>query len=158
MHIGRRDVGCRRPGQQVLGPFGRIECGGKLRQFGWRRFGRLRQEIGFLDLETSRRMDAPGSENVVGIRETDVSAFVIGEVEVVPAKWRLDLIWHAYQRRALNVQADTGMQLRRNNRPVKKAFNTNCRWCGLSESCPGRPDGDCEGSRECDPSCESLHN
>ena len=81
--------------------------------------------MGLLDLETARWVDVPRAEQVIGVREPDVSPFVIGKVEVVRSERIFDPVWDMYERRALDVLSDARVQFGPNDRHIEQPFNVH---------------------------------
>ena len=89
----------------------------------WRNLRRFGQELRLFELQAARRMDRPGPREMIGVGEPDVATLVIGEIEVVVAEPAFDPVGHADRGRALNVRADAGMQVGRDDRPVDQSLH-----------------------------------
>jgi len=84
--------------------------------------GRLRQKARLLELQTAGWVNPPRSQQAICIGEPDVAALVVGEIEVVVAEPALDPVRGPDHRRTLNIHADAGMQIARNDGPVEKSL------------------------------------
>jgi hypothetical protein len=82
--------------------------------------GRFGQKARLLQPQTTRDMNTPRPCHLIGVGEPDVAALVIGEVEVVLAEPAGDPIGNPDRRRSLDVDADTRVQLRRDDRPIEQ--------------------------------------
>ena len=84
--------------------------------------GRLRQKARLLELQTAGWVNPPRSQQAICIGEPDVAALVVGEIEIVVAEPAVDPVRDPDHRRALNIHADAGMQIARNDGPVEKSL------------------------------------
>ena len=123
VHVGRCDVGRRRLDETVVSQPGRQRAEPLfLLRWHLRRSG---QEVRIGDLQTPGRMDFPGAQDIVGVREPDVPPLVVGKVEIVGAEPILDPFGHANQRRTLDVLPDARMQIGRDDRHVQQSLDAH---------------------------------
>ena len=125
MHIG----GCNMRGREFRPQIVRQNCAtlfptrfqdGELRIRHRRRFG---GEARSRQLQAAGNVDRPGTDHIVGVREPDETALMVGEIQVVATQPVRNPIGHPNQRRPLDIDPNTRMQVRPNNRPVQQPFH-----------------------------------
>ena len=87
-------------------------------------------------------MNAPGTEQLIGIGESNVPPFVVGEVEVVLAEPPSYPIRDLDKRWPLNVGSDARVQIGCDDGTVKQALNPNRSAVGLRKNRRGRQEKD----------------
>ena len=90
------------------------------------------EEVGILDPQRPRTVDAPRPGHGVGVRQPDEAALVIGEVEVVTPEGVPDPVGHTDDRRPLDVAPDRRVELGCDDRPVQQACGAYYWTCSIS--------------------------
>jgi hypothetical protein len=72
-------------------------------------------------MQAARRMDRPRPRRVIGVGQTNVAAFVVGEIEVVIAEPIADPVGHPDHRRTLDIDPYGRMEIGRNDWPIEQA-------------------------------------
>ena len=70
-------------------------------------------------------MHGPRASDFIGVSHANVSAAVIGKVQIVVAKRILYPIRHLNQRGALDIAAHSSIHFRRDDRTITKASDSN---------------------------------
>ncbi len=86
---------------------------------------RLGDEERVLDPHAAWHMNPPRSYQIVRVGESNVVSFVIGKVQVVASERIVDPVGDPYQCRALDIDADTGIEARMDNRPVEQPLDSD---------------------------------
>src|SRR6516162_380544 len=82
---------------------------------------RLGQKTGFLELQAAGRINRPCFGEPISVGQANVAPLVIGEIEIVISEPVRDPVWHADGRWAWDVPADARMQVRCNDRSIKRS-------------------------------------